>query len=145
MGTTRYAVEETPDGRRLVVSRDVDAPADVVWTLFTDTRWWPKWGPSVGAVEVDGDERTVREGTTGRVRVAGAWVPFRVDRCRDRRWTWRVAGVPATGHRVESLDGRSRAAFEVPLLAAPYAAVCARALRTIARLAERDVTAQSPD
>jgi hypothetical protein len=139
------AVERTPDGRRLVVSRAIDAPADVVWTLLTDTRWWPVWGPSVGAVEVDGDDRTIREGTTGRVRVAGTLVPFRIDRCRDRRWTWRVADVPATGHRVEAVDGRSRAAFEVPLLAAPYAVVCARALRTIARLAERGITEPSSD
>jgi hypothetical protein len=138
-------VERTPDGRRLVVSREIDAAADEVWSLFTDTRWWSVWGPSVGAVEVDGPGRTIREGTTGRVRVAGTWVPFRIDRCRDRRWTWRVAGVPATGHRVEALDGRSRASFEVPLLAAPYGVVCARALGTVARLAERGVTAPSRD
>jgi hypothetical protein len=145
MVASDVAVELTPAGRRLVVSREIEAPAETVWTLLTDTRWWPVWGPSVGAVEVDGDDRTIREGSTGRVRVAGTWVPFRIDRCRDHRWTWRVAGVPATGHRVAPLDGRSRAAFEVPLLAAPYAAVCARALGTIARLAERGVTEPSSE
>jgi len=142
MDRPRVAVRETPDGRRIEVARAVDAPADRVWNLFTDTARWPEWGTSVGAVE--SDDRRIREGTTGRVRVLGTWVPFRIETCRDRRWTWRVAGVPATGHRVESLDGRSLAAFEVPLLAAPYVVVCERALRAIARLAERDDSTPPP-
>jgi hypothetical protein len=46
-----------------------------------------------------------------------------------------VAGIPATGHRVEPLGPeRCRVVFEVPLLAAPYLAVCrvaALKIRTI--------------
>jgi hypothetical protein len=139
MARSHVAVRRTPDGRRIEVARRIDAPADVVWDLFTDTRRWPAWGPSVGAVE--SDDRRIREGTTGRIRVLGAWVPFRVETCRDRRWTWRVAGVPATGHRVEPLGDRCLAVFEVPLAAAPYVVVCRRALRAIGRLAEREISA----
>ncbi|WP_152041100.1 SRPBCC family protein [Salinigranum salinum] len=131
-------VERTPSGRRLAVSRIVDAPADEVWELLTDTTRWPEWGPSVAAV--DCSERSIAQGTRGRLRVAGVgvWVPFVVDSYTDhgdeRRWTWTVARVPATGHRVDALDGQCRVTFEVPLLAAGYVPVCRRALDRIARL-----------
>jgi hypothetical protein len=133
VGRTRTRVERTPDGRRLVVSRVVDAPADSAWTVLRDTHLWAEWGPSVGAV--DAPTRYVERGTSGRVRVAGVWVPFEVTGCEPYRWTWRVAGLPATGHVVDPLDERRcRVAFEIPLAAAPYAVVCRVALRRIEQL-----------
>lgn len=124
----------TPDGRRLEVCRRIDAAPDRVWAVFTDTTRWPEWGPSVTAVECS--DRFVREGSTGRVRTPlGVWLPFTVRSCTVRRWTWDVACVPATGHRVEPLGTGSLAAFEIPLLAAAYAPVCRRALERIAVLA----------
>lgn len=133
--TARTTIERTPDGRRFVVSRTVDAPADRPWRVLRDTHAWPRWGPSVSAV--DCPERSVGAGTTGRVRVLGRWVPFEVTDCTDRRWTWAVAGIPATGHAVTDLGGnRSRVAIEVPLWAAPYVAVCRVAVDRVARLAE---------
>ncbi|MDS0292885.1 SRPBCC family protein [Halogeometricum luteum] len=136
---TRTGIERTPDGRRLVVARVVDAPASAAWDVLTDTRTWTEWGPSVSAVR--GPDR-IGPGATGEVRITGvgAWVPFEVTEYDEgaMRWTWAVARVPATGHRVDVLgDRRCRVAFEVPLLAAAYAPVCRRALRAIARLAER--------
>jgi len=130
-------VERTPDGRRLVVDRVVDADAEAVWTVLTDTACWPEWGPSVSAVR--SDDRYVESGTAGEIQVAGGpWVSFEVDACSDYRWTWRVAEIPATGHSVTQLgDGRSRVAFEIPLLASGYAVVCRRALDDIERVAER--------
>nr|WP_152415742.1 SRPBCC family protein [Halococcus saccharolyticus] len=126
--------ERTPDGPRLVVSREVDAAPAVVWNLLTDTHCWPEWGPSI--VGVACEERFVRAGTRGHVRtVGGLELPFHVTECTDRRWTWRVAGVPATGHRVEPLREGCRVAFEVPPLAAAYTLVCWRALATIDQLA----------
>lgn len=135
MGRTATVVERTPDGRRLVVARTVAAPAEAAWNLLRDTARWPEWGPSVAAVECD--RRHVEAGTTGRVRVLGLWVPFRVDTCVDYRWTWRVVGVPATGHVVRPLDGdRCQVGFEVPVVAAVYVPVCRRALGHVARLLE---------
>jgi hypothetical protein len=52
------------------------------------------------------------------------------------RWVWRVAGIPATGHRVEPVAAGCRVVFEVPLPALGYAAVCRIALGRIARLVE---------
>jgi uncharacterized protein YndB with AHSA1/START domain len=127
----------TADGRRITVSRVVDAPADEAWDLLTDTTRWPEWGPSVAAV--DCPTRFIEEGTRGRIRVAGVgvWVPFEVDVYVDedeQRWTWRIARVPATGHRVDSLGRQCRVTFEVPVLAAGYVPVCRRALDRIASL-----------
>ncbi|MFB6087493.1 MAG: SRPBCC family protein [Haloarculaceae archaeon] len=128
-------LERTPDGRRLCVSREIPAPAETVWNVLVDTRQWSEWGPSVSAV--DCADRRIRRGSTGRVQVLGGpWVPFEITTCRDRRWTWAVARVPATGHRVEApSDDRCRAVFEIPPLASGYAVVCRRALRNVDRLA----------
>lgn len=130
-------VERTPDGRRFVVDRVVDADAQAVWTVLTDTERWPEWGPSVSAVRTA--DRFVEPGTTGEVQVAGGpWLPFEIDTCDDYRWTWRVARLPATGHTVTPLGThRARVAFELPLLAGGYALVCDRALDRIASLVER--------
>ena len=130
----RVRLARTPDGRRLEVARRVAADPDRVWVVLTDTELWPRWGPSV--TDVDCTDRFVREGSTGRVRTpVGVWLPFTVRTCTDRRWTWDVAGVPATGHRVEERGDGALAVFELPPLAVGYAPVCRRALRRIEELA----------
>ncbi|KYH25665.1 polyketide cyclase / dehydrase and lipid transport [Halalkalicoccus paucihalophilus] len=122
-------------GRTVDVVRPVDAPAEVVWNLLVDTRRWPEWGPSITDVECA--DRRIESGTTGRVRlVGGIWIPFEVTYRDAYRWTWEVAGIPATGHRVEPYNGSCLAVFEVPVLAAGYAPVCRLALSRIADLAE---------
>jgi hypothetical protein len=128
------SVERTPDGRRLVVSREVPVSRDRAWELLTDTKRWPEWGPSVRAV--DCDAQFIDAGTRGQVQVPGGiWVPFEITTCAPYRWTWTVARVPATGHRVDEHPDGCRVCFEIPLLAAGYAPVCARALGKIATLA----------
>ena len=107
------------------VNRKIDAAADVVWDLITDTRRWPQWGPSVRAVRCA--ECYIHEGLRGQVQtIAGLWLPFTVtDFEHNSYWAWRVAGILATGHRVEPLSTEQcQLSFTVPLLAAPYAVVC---------------------
>jgi len=114
----------------------VNAPAAHVWRVLIDTTTWTGWGPSVAEVEHDG--RFLGPGSRGRIRsVVGPWLDFRVIRFEEGKvWTWTVAGIPATAHRVESLGARRcRVGMELPLVAAPYALVCALALQRIARLA----------
>ncbi|WP_018258278.1 SRPBCC family protein [Halomicrobium katesii] len=125
--------ERTPDGRRLCVSRAIPATRDAAWRVLTDTNQWPDWGPSVRAVE--SSERIVERGTAGRVTTPIGTVPFEITSCRNYRWTWRVAKIPATGHRVEDVRAdHCRVVFEIPLLAAGYAPVCQRALGQIESL-----------
>jgi hypothetical protein len=118
------------------VARDLAAPPAAAWQVLTDTRTWPDWGPTIA--EVVASDLVLTPTTTGQVRPPlGPWLPFRVTHFDPgHRWVWRVAGIPATGHRVEPIPGGCRVVFEVPLPVAAYAAVCRIALGRIARLVE---------
>jgi hypothetical protein len=140
---TRPRLARTPDGRRLELSRKIDAPPGAAWTLLVETARWPEWGPSVRAVDCE-DER-IRAGSSGRVRIPGGlWLPFEIDAVSplpddpstgdSGRWTWHVARIPATGHRVEACPRGARVVFELRLFAAGYAPVCERALNRIEQL-----------
>ncbi len=121
----------------LRVARTIEAPGGRLWRLLSRPSLWPAWGPSVRSVDFDGDELTPR--ARGRVRTPlGLWLPFRVTAFEPGAyWAWSIGYVPATTHEVRSLGAdRCRVTFGVPLLAAPYAAVCWVALRRLARLAE---------
>jgi hypothetical protein len=104
---------------------------------MTDTKTWPQWGPSVKEVECE--DQFIRQGTEGRVKtVGGFWLPFIITRYEEGHfWSWKVAGIPATGHRIEPHeDGLCKLTFEIPLLAAPYAYICKIALERIAGILE---------
>jgi uncharacterized protein YndB with AHSA1/START domain len=119
------------------VSRTVPASPEAVWEVVTDTTRWAEWGPTVAAVECD--DRYVGAGTQGRVQTSlGLWVQFTVtDFEPGHLWRWKVAGLPATGHRVEAAGndpGTGRVVIEVPVWASPYAGVATVALRRIEQL-----------
>lgn len=122
--------------------RLVDATIDVVWDVLTDTEAWPVWGPSVRAAEVrSGASRpgVIGPGATGSVTIpTGTSVGFEITWFEDRvGWAWRVAGIPATSHRVEARGpDTTRVGFGVPWVAAPYLAVCRLALERIAEHTE---------
>lgn len=119
-------------GTRLVAAAPTGVAPERAWRLLRDTRRWPAWGPSVRAVE--SETRLVGPGSTGRVRTPLGWVRFRVTGYRRRRWTWRVAGLPATGHEVRVVDGTTRVAIDVPAAAAVYLPVCAVGVRRLVDL-----------
>lgn len=82
----------------------------------------------------------VESGLTGRVRTpVGVWLPFTVDEVvAGTRWTWHVAGIPATGHRVDVVTAAtSRLVIEVPPWAVAYAPVCLLGVRRLSALAAR--------
>jgi hypothetical protein len=123
----------------LETSLEILAPTAAAWDLLTDTSRWPEWGPSV--TRVDSTEQYIGPGSSGRVlTVVGVWLPFRVTEfVAGQRWDWEVAGIPATGHRVEPLGpDRCRVTFEVPLLATPYLAVCRVAAHRIRNILEQE-------
>ena len=134
---SQVRVERGESGRRYAVSREYDVPPERAWMVLAGTEHWPTWGPTVSAVRPA--DAVVHEGLTGEVQVLGGpWVPFEVtavegDAGADvRRWTWSVARIPATGHRVERTGSGCRVVFEVPLLAGGYVPVCQRALDALA-------------
>ena len=125
---------------RLTAGTDVDAPADRLWALLVDLDAWPAWGPTVRGARLADGARILSRGARGQVQTpGGAWLPFRVVEWRveegERRWTWAVLGVPATGHTVRDLGGgRCRVEMDVPLWAPGYLAVVGLALRRLRRL-----------
>jgi uncharacterized protein YndB with AHSA1/START domain len=118
----------------LSVSRHIDASAEAVWTILCDTDAWPQWGPTVSGGEIDGDGLIL--GATGRVRTPiGVALPFTITEFEPgRRWTWAVAGVPATSHAVEPDDSGCRASMSAPWWAPAYLPVLVIALQRIDRM-----------
>lgn len=114
----------------------IPVPAAVAWRLLTDTEAWPRWGPSV--IAVDAPARFIGPGMRGRVQTTlGLWLPFEItDWQAGCRWHWRVAGLPATGHTVTEVGpAKCRVTFEIPTWAPFYVPVCRAALRRLHKLA----------
>lgn len=123
----------------LTTAVEINAPATAAWELLIDTRRWPEWGPSVA--QVDCNDRCIGLGTVGRVQTAfGLWLSFEITQfSAGHYWHWKVAGVPATGHRVLSLGfNLCRVVFEVPVLAAPYLCICRMAIQRIKNILEEE-------
>jgi len=115
---------------------EIEAPADRVWALLTEFRYWPVWGPSVRAVE--SEALAVAPGVTGRVQTPfGLWLPFEITDFESQRyWGWTVGGMRATGHRLTPLsDVRTKVAFTMPRLLIPHKFVVARGLRRLKSVA----------
>ncbi|WP_292981585.1 SRPBCC family protein [Mycobacterium sp.] len=121
----------------LAVDRFIAAPPSVVWSVLVDLDKWPIWGPTVSGASLDHPYTSLESGVTGSVRTSlGVSAPFTITEFEPgRHWAWRVAGIPATHHRVEPADGGARASMSAPLWAAPYLSVCAIALRRIEAIA----------
>ena len=120
-----------------VVSLNIPTCAQVAWHLLIDANEWSRWGPSVRAV--DTPEWLIGPGMRGRVQTSvGLWLPFEItDWVPGAAWAWRVAGIEATGHRVEPLGpAHCRVSFLVPRWAPLYRPVCMAALHRIAERAK---------
>ena len=123
-------------GIMLSVDRMIAAPPHAAWELLIDLDAWPQWGPSIKGAELDGPYRELTSHATGVVQTSlGVKVPFEVtDFDPERHWAWKVAGIPATGHRVDPVADGVRVTMEVPWWAAAYLTVCVLALRRIEKL-----------
>ena len=115
------------------VDRLIAAPPSAAWNVLVDLEAWPHWGPTVSAARLDSPHKRLSRGATGIVRTSlGFSVPFVVTEFEPgRHWAWKVAGVPATSHRVEPVGHHARVSMGVPWWAAGYLAVCSIALRRI--------------
>ncbi|MCU1370051.1 MAG: hypothetical protein JWO77_1245 [Ilumatobacteraceae bacterium] len=122
--------------KQLWVSREIDAPAGVVWDILVDVDAWPRWGPSIRSASVEGG--ALAAGATGRIQTTpGVSLHFEITRFEPgTRWAWKVGGIAATDHRVDPVGtDRSRLGFGIGWPAAPYLAVCRVAIGRIERLA----------
>ena len=117
----------------------ISAPPQQVWNILIDTRKWPVWGPSVKAVK--STRQYLDAGLKGYIQtVLGFWVPFEITAFEPLHfWSWKVAGIPATGHRLIKIDeNHCELIFEMPAVALPYGLICRMAARHIARLAQSE-------
>lgn len=125
----------TTDVERSIV---IDAPVEAVWPLLVRFESWPSWGPTVLDVESEANE--VASGVRGRVRTpVGVWLPFEITEFEaNRSWSWKVAGLRATGHRVEPRpDGSTNVVFTAPRFWRPYGTVLSLGLQRLEDLAEQ--------
>ena len=121
----------------ITVERKIFASPQTAWALLTDTAQWPRWGPSVRAVFCP--VRHIRKGSRGRIQLPiGVTVPFFItEYIHESYWGWKVAGVPATGHRLIAYgDNVCKVGFEMPVYWLPYGVVCKAALSRIAGILE---------
>lgn len=136
-----------PAHKGLEVGLDTPAAPERLWAILTDTRQWPDWGPSIRAVA--SPTRYIGPESTGSVTVTGIGLhlAYRITAFDPgRRWCWRVAGLPATGHRVDPLPGGGgRVVFELPRWALAYIPICRAACRRIERLAAAPASAEPPN
>lgn len=119
------------------VSRVISAPAANVWEFLIDTSQWSTWGPSVKAVSCS--QQLIAAGVKGKIQTFfGMWINFEITSFEPLSyWHWKVAGIPATGHRVKKIDDIScMLIFELPLVAFPYALICRQAINRISQLAQ---------
>ena len=119
---------------RISIGKLYPVSSSIVWEIITDTKQWPHWGPTVKNVQLS--ERHIRIGSRGRVLTSlGVWLPFVIDEYEQARfWSWKVANIKATGHRVQVTEtGDTQLWFDMPIIAAPYVVVCQMALGRSAR------------
>ena len=121
--------------RMLTVDRTMPAPPAAAWDVLTDLDDWPRWGPTVMGAALS-EPGPLRLGSRGRVWTpVGIPLPFEITEFdAGHSWAWKVAGVSATRHTVETHDRGCRVIFSVPVWAPIYLSVCALGLRRIDEL-----------
>lgn len=80
--------------RSYILSIDVDAPADVTWSVVGDLAGVPRWFPKYIECTVDGDMRTLRNADGGELIER---IVSRNDEDRTYRYTV-IAGPPLARH-----------------------------------------------
>jgi uncharacterized membrane protein len=113
----------------------IDAPIDVVWSVFTDVERWPTWASSFTSVELlDGP---MRLGARARIRQPRlptvVWQVTKWD--PGRSWTWAVTSPGAhteASHVLTSSGGRTIAEQSITS-SGPLGRLAAFLLRSLTR------------
>ena len=116
---------------------DIDAPATVVWDVFSDVERWPEWTASVTSlIALDGPGIAVGK----RFEIKQPRMPKLVWEVTDvepgRSWTWvqrSPGGLTKASHDVEALSGsRSRVRQQIDQ-GGPVGALVGLAMRSMTR------------
>jgi len=89
-------------------SIDIDAPVDVVWSVYSDVEHWPDWTASVTTVDLSpsgplavGSRATIKQPRLPKVE----WTVTALDAGREWVWENKAPGaVSVAAHSVRALD-----------------------------------------
>ena len=113
----------------------IDAPIDIVWSVFTDVERWPTWASSFTSVElIDGP---MRLGAKARIRQprlptviweVTQWEP-------GRSWTWAAIspGARTEASHVLTVSGRGTVAEQSIVSSGPLGRLAALVWRSLTR------------
>jgi uncharacterized membrane protein len=116
-------------------SINIDAPIDVVWSVFTDIERWPTWASSFTSVElIDGP---MRLGAKARIRQPKLpTVVWEVTRWEPgRSWTWVTSapGARTEASHVLTASGRGTVAEQSIVSSGPLGRLAAFVWRSLTR------------
>ena len=99
------------------ITVEIAASPERVWVVMSDIERWPEWTPTVNRIRRL-DDGPLAPGTRARIRQPklppAVWRVISVDEGREFTWVTRGPGVSVTaGHRVEPLEGGSRATLSI--------------------------------
>src|SRR5580765_2927530 len=113
----------------------IDAPIDVVWSVFTDVERWPTWASSFTSVELINGP--MRLGAKARIRQPRLpTVVWEVTKWEPgRSWTWTATGPGARTEASHNLtaSGRGTVAEQSIVSSGPVGRLLAFAWRSLTR------------
>lgn len=97
-----------PDNRQFSISIDINAPADRVYEVMSDTDRWPEWTASVTSIKrldrgpfVVGSRAVIRQPKFP----AALWTVTAIDDRRSFTWTNKAPGIKVTAHHSINANG----------------------------------------
>src|SRR3954466_14969782 len=113
----------------------IDAPVEVVWSVFTDVERWPTWASSFTSVElVDGPMRLGAKAPIRQPgRPPGVWEVTKWE--PGRSWTWTATGPGARteASHVLTASGRGTIAEQTIIATGPIGRLLAFVWRSLTR------------
>ena len=113
----------------------IDAPIDIVWSVFTDVERWPTWASSFTSVElIDGP---MRLGAKARIRQPRlptvVWEVTKWEPGRSWTWTATSPGARTEASHVLTVSGRGTVAEQSIVSSGPLGRLAAFVLHSLTR------------
>ena len=113
----------------------IDAPIDIVWSVFTDVERWPTWASSFTSVElIDGP---MRLGAKARIRQPRlptvVWEVTKWEPGRSWTWTATSPGARTEASHVLTVSGRGTLAEQSIVSSGPLGRLAALVWRSLTR------------
>ena len=105
------------ENRQFSISIDIDAPADRVYEVMSDTDRWPEWTPSVTSIKrldsgpfVVGSRAVIRQPKFP----PALWTVTAIDDRKSFTWTNRAPGIKVIAqHSIDATGDRSKATLSL--------------------------------